>query len=232
MLNLIAFFIYMKKFFCLLLVAISLFVFVGCSNDLLQIIKDNMSDLRINYFEGENDFLFADLSCGYREQNFLYDGISTEKLQCGVLSVEFKTIYSYTSICVELFVDDQKQEYILEKSPFENKYMVDLEKIIDCNAKVKLCLKNQENVCELDCVSNNWQIDYEKALKIGVEALKDDFNDLYVNGKINAEGYLKVISKNDFKQKFWYFGYVNTLKKSKGLLIDVKTGQIVANNKQ
>ncbi len=214
------------------MVAISLFVFVGCSSGLLQVVKNNMSDLRINFFEGENDFLFADLSCGYREQNFAYDGISTSKLPCGVLSIEFKTTYSYSSICVELFIDEQHQEYVLEKSPFESKYMVDLEKIVDSNSTIKLRLKNQQNFCELECVSKTWQIQYEKALEIGVGALKEDLQNLYSNGKINAEGYLKVVSKNDFGQKFWYFGYVNTLKKSNGLLIDVKTGKIIVNEKQ
>ncbi len=222
----------MKKFICIFLTIFCVIIFAGCSNSLSNIIKDNMSDMRINFFEGENNLFFADLSCGYREETFAYDGISTAKKQCGVLSVEFKNTYSYSQISVTVNIDGNKKDYVLERSPFENKYMVDLEKIIENDKIIEINLKNQLDICTLKCVSNSWNIQYEKAIEIGVKKYQTELEKLYFNGKLNAEGYLKIISKPNYDKKFWYFSFIDKASNSKSMLIDVSTGEITINEKK
>lgn len=218
----------MKKI-CFAIILICCFVCVGCSSPVYNLVIKNMSDMRINFFEGENEELYAELSCGYREQTFAYDGISTDKLECGVLGVVFKTEYSYSSICVNLTIDGTSKEYVLERSPFEYKYMVDLEKIVDNKSEVSLSLKNQSLVCSLKCVSDDWKVQYTDALKIATEHFKDDLDKVYSNGKFLAEGYLKIVSKYDYEQKFWYFSFIDRAKTTKSVLIDVATGKLFDN---
>lgn len=217
------------KFATIIVLIFCCFLFVGCSENLSNLVKENMSDLRINYFEGETELFYADLSCGYREQNFVYDGVSTPKTECGVLSVEFKKTYSYLSICVNLEIDGDTKEYVMLKSPFENKYMVDIEKIVNEKNTIILSLKNQDDYCDLINVSKDWKIQYEDALNIGIEAFKEELKNEYSNGKFNAEGYLKVVSKNGFDQKFWYFSFITTKNVSKSMLINVNSGKQIKN---
>ncbi len=217
------------KFATITVLILCCVLFVGCSENLSNLVKENMSDLRINYFEGKTELFYADLSCGYREQNFAYDGVSTKKTECGVLSVEFKKTYSYLSICVNLDIDGDTKEYVLLKSPFENKYMIDIEKIVNEKNAIKLSLKNQDDYCDLINVSKDWKIQYEDALNIGIETFKEELKNEYSNGKFNAEGYLKVVSKNEFDQKFWYFSFITTKNVSKSMLINVNSGKQIKN---
>ena len=195
----------------------------------MDIVLKNMSDMRINFFEGENEELYAELSCGFREKTFAYDGVSTDKVECGVLGVVFKTEFSYSSICVNLNIDGTSKEYILDRSPFEYKYMVDLETIVDNKSEISLSLKNQSLECKLKCVSDDWKVQYTDAIKIGTEYFKDDLEKVCSNGKFLAEGYLKIVSKYDYEKKFWYFSYIDRASSTKSVLIDVSTGKIFDN---
>lgn len=193
---------------------------------MIELVIQNMSDMRINYFTGENSLLYANLSCGQRESNFAYDGVSTNKVECGVLSLEFKNVYSYNSICIELTIDDDTKEYVLSHSPFENKYMVDLGFIVKSDSVVSFNLKNQEEVCTLFCISQNWAVDYEKAISIGANTLLSDLEKMYSNGTLHAECYLKVVQKNDYDQIFWYFSVIDKNGTLYSMLINVSDGSI------
>lgn len=220
----------MKKvsiFIVLCFAIICMGVFTGCSNMLVNLISKNMSDYRINYFEGEDDNFVVSLSCGHREKNFAYDGISTEKVECGVIELQFKTDYSYSAIAVNLKVDGKEQEYVLERSPFEPKYMVDIEEILTEKNNIEIGLKNSPSFVKLNEISKNFKISKEKALEIGVNEFKGDLENLYEKGKIKAEGYLKIVSKLDFNQKFWFFSFVDIGKNSKSVLIDCDSGKVI-----
>lgn len=211
----------MKKSICLVLAFLSVIMLSGCDNSLEKLVQDNMSDMRINYFSGENDLFYAELSCGYREQNFAYDGVSCDKVECGVLSVEFKTVYSYEYISITLSIDENINDYVLKLSPFENKYMVDIEQIVSENSQIDVKLKNQDNTCSLQCVSSSWKTQYKKAIEIATKTLKEDLQNLYFNGKLNAECYLKIITKYDYDKTYWYFSFIDRAGNTKSMLIDV-----------
>ena len=107
-------------------------IFSGC-NKYENILMENFSDLRINYYEGKCQNYFCNISCGYREKDFYYDGKSTDKVECGVITLGFFDICSYAKIIIELFVDDQTTEVVLEHSPYEELFMADIGYIINSN---------------------------------------------------------------------------------------------------
>lgn len=201
-----------------------LFLIGGCNNNLSDIVKENMSDLRINYFVGENDNMQVNLSCGYREDPFDYNGVSETKVECGVLTVSLTSGVSYNQIAVELNVDGEIQEVVLDKSPYDETYAADLEKIFTEKNNIKLKLKNGEKEIELKEISNNWKYNYKNALNIGVSHFAGTIDQYYYNGKLNAEGYLKVLYKKDFNKTFWYFGLITTSGERFGVLIEVNEG--------
>lgn len=218
----------MKKILVVLLCVFAFFV-CGCSNQTNDIILENISDLRVNYFEGKGENYFVDLSSGYREEVFAYDGVSGEKLECGVLSVTFNTSYSYSFISGELIIDDVLSEVVLEKSPFEDKYAVDIEKKVSNSSVVSFKLKNSSEMVELKNTSSSWAVDYEKAVKIATDHLYEDLEKLFFNGKFNGECYLKIVAKEDFEKKFWYFSCVDKAQKFVSVLIDVESGEVFDN---
>lgn len=218
----------MKKFIVLILICIlSLFLFSACDNVFGEVLN-NMSDMRINYFEGNNQNIYVNFSCGHREDVFAYDGKSQNPIECGVLVLGFYELQSYSSISVLLEVDGIEAEYTLQKSPYDNTFMEDIGKILTGKNKIFLRLKNQTQKIELTEVSNSWKIDYKKAIKIGVSFFKSELTDLYFNGRFNAECYLKIVSKPDFDKKYWYFSYIDKTNVSKACLIDVFTGDVLS----
>ena len=218
----------MKKIFCLILIVFCLFFITACDCTSNMVIN-NMSDIRINFFEGKNDNIYVNLSCGYREDVFAYDGQSTNSLECGVLSVGYFEHCSYFSIVVVLGIDGVESEYVLEKSPYEELYMEDIGKILTNENDVYVRLKNQQEKIELTDVSREWLVDYKKAIKIASQYFNEELNNLYFNSKFNAECYLKVVSKIDFNNKFWYFSFVDRAESFNSCLIDVNSGDIISN---
>lgn len=220
----------MKKIIGLILIClISVGLFSACDNIFGEVFN-NMSDLRINYFEGENKNIYVNLSCGYREDVFAYDGISQKPVECGVIVLGFYNIQSYNSVVICLEVDGIITEYTLEKSPYENVYMEDIGKILNSSNKICLSLKNQNEKIELKDVSDSWNINYKNAIKIATEFFKKDLSGLYYNSKFNAECYLKVIAKPNFDNKYWYFSFIDTTDNLWSCLIDVFTGHVSSFN--
>lgn len=203
------------------------FFFCGCSNQINTLVLNNMSDLRKNYFNAQTEDYYIELSCGQREEVFAYDGISTNKVPCGVLVLEFANVYSYDYVTGTIDIDGQKKEIILKKSPFEYKYMVDLNQYLTQKNKIKFSLKNTNTEVVLTEVSHSWKIDYKKAISIATNKLKNKLENLYFNQTLNAEAYLKIVTKKDFNKTFWYFSYIDRAGQKESMLIDVNSGKII-----
>ncbi len=210
-------------------VALVACIVCGCSSHMDSIVQNNMSDMRINFYEGKNDVYYATLSCGFRESEFAYDGVSMSPVECGVITLGFFNECSYSSVAVILNDGSGEVEYVLERSPYENVFMEDIGRIIDSDKNITIKLKNQEELIELQKVSNNFKVDYKKAIVVGVKHYKDKLEELYSDGSLNAECYLKVVSKIDYDQKFWYFSIIDKSQNNYSLLINVNTGEILDN---
>lgn len=214
----------MKKLLTLVLLLICLSM-VACGK-LETLVEQNVSDLRVNYFEGLGDNYFASLSCGYREENFAYDGVSTTKVECGVLTLGFFDICSYNKITVVLSVDGMQSEVVLDHSPFEELFMADIGSIVQNTSAVTLNLKGSSQVLELKEVSTEWEIGYKNALNIGTNHFAEEIKKLSETGKIDAEFYLKVISKDGFDKTYWYFGITDKAGNVHFCLIDTASGDV------
>lgn len=220
----------MKKIVCVFIFILAILLLGGCdATD--NIVLNNMSDLRINYFEGKGNSFYVNLSCGYREEVFAYDGVSTNPVECGVITLGFFDKCTYASVIIVLNVDGEETEYILEKSPYEDVYMEDIGYIITKGKNVSIKLKNQEQVVALKETSSSWNVGYKKAIKIGSDYFKDNITGLYFNGSFHAEAYLKIVSKIEYENIYWYFSIIDQSGNAFSCLIDVVSGNIVSNQK-
>lgn len=188
---------------CLLILA---FLLVGCGTQNNNV-SDNLSDARYGVFDARNEQLSTTFIYGERENPYKPDGTSNNKVNFGIISVTFSQKQTENVFDFTLKTGDKTFTGQLEKSPFTDEYLADIGSQITTNEPIELTLQlpSGDVNLTLEKRSENWEIDFDKALKIGENALKDEINKMTKNGSM--EYYLKIISNNktNFGTYFWAF---------------------------
>ncbi|MBO4412961.1 MAG: hypothetical protein J5779_03000 [Clostridia bacterium] len=196
----------MKKFSLIFILAVFIFALflVGCGSANNNV-STNLSDVRCGVFDGKNDDLIATFVYGQREQNYAQDGTASPLTDFGIITVNLLKKYDKTQIPFTLKTLDETYSGTLEKSPYNQQYLTDIEKQIkDGTLTLVLSLENEEIEIELNKKSDDFEIDFNQALKIGEDALKDE---ILNNNSKRMEFQLKLISQNEieFGKYFWQF---------------------------
>ena len=76
-----------KKVFITLSLVLVMVCVAGCGKTINNYVQENMSEITKDYFFGENDDFYATLSVGEREDDYLYNGTSTDKVDFALLIV-------------------------------------------------------------------------------------------------------------------------------------------------
>ena len=181
------------------------------------------SQIEFGYMNLFTDRYFAEYSFGEREEEFEMNGISTEKVKYGLLKIQFfeNTNFANT-INVNVIVDEENLFVILEKNPFENNYVCDIEKL---GKNIEIKIENIDDEFEkLDYISNGWKSSYKQALEKCVKFLDKEIKTNKKNG-IKSEIYVTIIygDTEENKNYFWNFILVNSQYKSKNIVLDVNT---------
>lgn len=192
-----------------------------------------MSQTEQNYFVCSTDRYSAEFFSGTREDNFMYDGISNNKLCYGIIKITFNIDQNFANSIKCMFcLNDGVLEYFLAKNPFENCFMCDIQKIVKSDDKIKILIDGIDNTFnEYVCVSKDWKIDYTNALKISFRVFNDYIKNNSKNGK-SCECYLKIEVLDYTKEKsyFWSFFVKTNTTEYKSLVIDVLSGEILSKN--
>ena len=219
----------MKKIFLLALLLLFVPLLASCGTNEEGVIRNNMSDLRINYFEGIGTYFSATMSCGYREEVFDYNGICTKPVECGVITIRYFETHNYYSITAIINIDGNEREVNLQRSPYEDMYMVDIETLLTKDNCVSIHLKNQTEIVDLIEISSGWKIDHKKAISIGTKHYEKEIKSITQNNKVLGEAYLKIVANDKFDKKFWYFSIIDTKNNVFFCLIDVNGGNVISN---
>ena len=180
-------------------------VFGGCQVSSLENYKNQVSDIRENYFAGQSDNFYASFTSGMRESPYSFDGKSEEKVEFGVLTIAPKQALANTMLGYTISIDDQKYSGFFEESPFDNSYSADIEQKVDDSAKITLTVtdgQKEENI-SLECVSCNFQINAENALDLAYNELKEDLQTLCQDK--GYEVYVKIVADltQNVQDKYW-----------------------------
>ena len=204
----------------------------GCGLNIDSAVNNNLSEIRKNVFEGQTDTLKVSCMSGERENPYTYDGVSEEKCEFGIITVNFKEFVGAINVPFVATIDDKKFEGTLEKSPFNENYMVDIESVADDEAKILISI-NDEPAIELQNISSTWEIDWQKALTLGKTYLSEELNAILSNGKFEAECYLKPVTDEGFisGQYFWSFFIVDKNFVRYTVVLDVNSGDMLVKNK-
>lgn len=216
-----------NKKIILLISFIFCIILTGCSLDVQEMAKHSVSEKVEVYFSGSGDFS-ANISSGVREEPYEYNGKTEELKDFAIITIFVDEDLKY--IQAEITINEELSTILLEQDLINGSHVVDLERKINQDDKVSL--KYKGNVVELECKSNNFNVDCDKALEIGAETFSEELENLVSKKKLNAECYLRIIDNpNDkFNRLFWYFYIYAENGTSHYCVINIEDGNVLIKN--
>lgn len=217
-----------KKIFLvglLAVVAVSLF---GCGKSLEARVEENLSERTCVYYFAEGEGCYATLSSGEREEEYLLNGKSENKVDFALLSIKPSTNTAAKLIKANVSINDHSQVYELELNDLNGAYMVDLEQRLSGDESI--VVEYAGEALELQNLSKDFVIDDAKAIEIACNELAEKIDAIRKGNNLNAECYLRVLDKkaNNFDDMFWCFTVVGTDKQTFSVIISTVDGSILA----
>lgn len=217
-----------KKFAVIFLSVVFCIMLSACQSSTINLC--NVSELHTNYFRSDGDWGYAELSCGYREEPFDYDGKSNKKVKFGVVKVVFAHAEITEQILkINLYTNSVLQHYELERNPIDFSFMVDIEELIDDNSKIRISFEKQTLAdIEFTCLSKDWKVSCNTAADIANLEFKEYVEEASKN-KLNYECYLTILREtgNVASNYFWAFTIRTSNGKTANIAIDVNNGAVV-----
>lgn len=220
----------MKKMLAFVLILFSAFLLFGCTGN--SDINSSFSEITRVYYNGisPGGEINASISVGEREQPYIIDGKHGQNVDFSLIVVKCNFEVKDYEITVDFFTDNQKNSVNLEFNPLNNTFMADLGIKLDENATYSLIYKNI--AIEFNKSSDDFKIDYKKAIDKSIEALGSAIDEYYSGDVFKGECYLKILNKpnDDFLQLYWIFTVIGENGNSNNVLIDLQNGDVVLSN--
>lgn len=196
---------YLVLFGCLSLIAFVVMLFGGCTTENT---KEKVSDMRYGIFDGSCENYNATFVYGMRENPYLLDGNANKTVEFGIISVCFNEKLKETDIVnYSIKINDKTLTGKLEKNPYSNEYMADIGMICSDDSSISLSINVNDkdaNTIEMENKNSSWEINSEKALDIGLEALKDNLESIKKKNE-NYEIQVKISTQQNtnFGKYYW-----------------------------
>lgn len=211
-----------------ILVVVAYFAFFKV--DLKDLAIKNTSEMGEQCFSGKKDMTILKLMTGQRENPYSLNGKHEENKDFALLI--FKTAETNVESPTYIInINGTSYNGILEQNPYDNTFVADLGISVPQNAEITatVAIKNTEYEFELSNINSAWQISFEKAREIGIVALKEDLENCLKGKDLNCELYVKAITdtKGTLSSYFYHVSFIDSNGNSKGVVIDVNTGEIL-----
>ena len=226
----------MKKFLCILSIALCGILFVGCGGSAQSQIdfSNHLIEIRNNLFAGQDETFYTTVCTGEREQEYALDGVVNEMVPFGIVTIARldnemlkKDQYPFT-----LVINGENVTGSLEKSPYDNTYSADIEQVIadDAEVSIQLALDGVNVNQSLTNVSSTFDVDKDKAIEIACNELSDSIRMLSKEKDNLSEAFIKILKdySGEGNRYYWYIGIISPEGKTSGVLIDSATGDVVS----
>lgn len=220
----------MRKFFYIIgAFLIGCCFLIACSYSMASQIKNNISELTTVLYAGDHADFYATLTCGQREEPYIYDGHSKNKQNFAVLTLTLFNPQTMPTLPYKITINNQVYEGELDRNTLKANYMTDLEISVTENAEIVLFFN--ENEISMICVSVNFETNSNLAIDLAIENLNNELVEEFEGGNFNGECYLKILN-NPIQNKsvfFWHFSIINTSSKVIAtVIIDTMSSSILA----
>ena len=216
-----------KGFLCVLLVCACV-ILSACGANVGALMKENMAELTKVYYYGEGEDVYATLSSGEREENYLLDGCCGNVVGFALLVVKFENNLQKNVLKAEVVIDGVGSQIELELNENNDSFMFDLEKILTGNESVEVVVEGKKIL--LDAVSRNFVVDCEDVIEIACNEFADVLQSLTKSQSLLCEGYLRVMDKkaNNFSGVFWCFTLLDRNGNNLSAIISTEDGSVLA----
>lgn len=186
---------------------------------------DNLSEVTKVYYFGQCEEFYAVLSSGMREKEYLIDGKSGDCTEFALLSLKMNDL-SVPAFSVKVKIEGEVLECEVEQNGMY--YMYDLARGLSGDENIEIIYENTS--LSLVNMSKDFQIDFNRAIDIACDNMKDKITLLKKGKELNAECYLRVLDKkaNNFDDFFWCFTVVNTENENYSIIISTTDGKVLA----
>lgn len=217
-----------KVFFLGILVAVLCVTLFSCGMSTIKLVEDNISEITKVYYYGENDSFSASIACGERENDYVTNGKSDDLVDFCLLSVNLNGDGRKELIKAKIKIGDNEENIELLVNKKNDAYMIDLERVLTGEEAVSIEVNGE--TLTLQPISNDFQIDYSRALEIACENLEDKIVRAKSFTNLNAECYLRVLDKhsNDLEGTYWCFTVFNVDGENFSIIISTADGSIFA----
>lgn len=212
------------------------FLLCGCEDTTYVEMTKHISEIRKQLFLYQDEEITVQFLSGQREKDYVVDGKNTELVDFGVLSFDFE-LQSFTAedeAQYILIIGTRRTDGNLTYNPFDQTFVADIKQQVDPDQKLiaKIIVGNIQKEVTLQCVTQNWNIQAEEALKIVAKEKKKDFDSMLKNGTLQAEIYIKMTKDIETQNQgyYWYVSIIDTKQNRLAYLLDYSTGEIVASN--
>ena len=216
----------MKKFIAIILVVFSLLTFSACKSQ--PGLEVYVSELRSNLYAGESDDIKVKASYGYKETPYQNDGKIGALKPLLTIKLMGKES-SQSTYTVSFDFNNQKYSADFRLSPTSHSLIAtfEIENFNPEQFNLTLSCGDNLHTINMSSIIPKGTISYVKALeclKQSQPQLIKSFSD--ADGNFNAEIYARIIVKND--KAYWYVGLAGGNDLLKALLIDGKSGEVLA----
>ena len=227
---------FMKRFICILSIALCGVLFVGCGVSARSQVDFNnhLIEVRNNLFVGQDETFYATVCTGEREQEYALDGVVGELVPFGIVTIARldNEMLKQEQYPFTLVVNGENITGSLEKSPYDNTYSADIEQVIadDAEVEIQLVIDGVNVSQSLANISSSFTIDKDRAIEIACSELKDSVSTLSKQKNNLSEAFVKILKdySGEGNRYYWYIGIISPEGKTSGVLIDTASGDIVS----
>ena len=180
---------------------------ISCGKVNYDIFKNNLSEVRYNYFSGSVGEYLVTFTSGMREVDFKLNGVHTENVEFGILSITLpKDVEFVSSANYKLEYGNKLISGSLEQNPFDLTLIVDIGFIINDVDEMKVTFKMGDitKYITIKDVTKNFKLNYEDALNLFVESNYTQLEKFIVKGELQAEVYVKIMYDTTVDSNYYY----------------------------
>lgn len=216
----------LKYFLPLFAMVLILFGVSGC-NQGVSLLKNQVSDIRYDYYEGETANWYFSFSSGLREEPYVLDGFSKSKVEFGIITISPKKGTVYKGLSYTVNIDGVEYSGDFERSPFNETFAGDIEKRAASGAEIFVTISDggSTEIANLTCVTADFAIDSNDALELALAEAESELEVFCKKGSV--EVYVKIVAdiSHTLADKFWIVLFLSESGEEISIIINPMTGK-------
>ena len=205
----------------------------GCNIGLKNKVYNNISEMVDFVVVGGDDNMSISLMCGRRELEYKSNGIATQLIPYGVLTL-YGVGEDVKEVDYVLFVGTIKYQGDMQKNPYDSSWVADMKTVVDEseNISVDILIDNAKVSYKLKSASKEWEVASKDLIDLLIDDYSDILKEFIKDGVFEGEVYIKLINEYEMYANHYYY-YVSIVERNGGsfnILVSPTTKEVLASS--